>query len=263
MRLRIASAAIMAPVALAAVYAGGWFTVALVALAGVLAVNEWDRLCGGRGLHGTVGILHALILVVAALLAGLDLYLGAVIAMVGGMAAVAAFASVRGRGPIWPATGVLYLALPTLAFIWMRGAETGLEMLIWLLAVVWASDIGAIFAGKTLGGPRLWPRVSPGKTWAGLVGGLVAAGLVGAVTAVLREQATVSVMVALSVGLAAVSQGGDLAESAVKRYYGVKDTSTLIPGHGGILDRVDGLLFALPVAAMIAILNGGSALVWP
>lgn len=263
MRLRIASALVLAPVALAAVYAGGWSTVTLVAVAAILAANEWDRLGGGSGLSGAIGIMHALVILAAAILAGFGLYPAALGGMVLGMAIVGGFAALRGQTAVWPVTGILYLVLPTIALIWMRGAQTGVEMLVWLLVIVWATDIAALFAGKAFGGPQLWPSISPKKTWAGAIGGLVAAAAVGALTAALREKATLGIMIPLSVGLSAISQIGDLAESAVKRYYGVKDTGTLIPGHGGILDRIDGLLLALPAAAVIAILNKGSALIWP
>ena len=263
MRLRIASALVLAPVALVAVYAGGWSTVALVALAGVLAANEWDRLRGGPGLQGSVGILHAAAILTASVLAGFGFYQAALVSMAVGMAVIGGYTVWRKQPAIWSLTGVLYLTLPIIALIWMRGAQTGVEMLIWLLLVVWATDIAALFTGKTIGGPRLWPSVSPKKTWSGAVGGLLAAAAVGAVTAALREKATLGIIIPLSIGLSAISQAGDLAESAVKRYYGVKDTGTLIPGHGGILDRIDGLLLALPAAAVIAILNEGSALIWP
>lgn len=263
MRLRIASAVILAPIALAAVYAGGWSTVALVAVAGVLAANEWDRLSGGPGLPGTASILHAIIVVAASVVAGLGLYGPALIVMVVGIATTMIYGAVRGRTPIWSGLGILYLVVPTIALIWMRGAQAGVEMLIWLLLIVWATDIVGILAGKALKGPKLWPRISPNKTWSGAIAGVIAAGVVGAITAALREKATLGIMIPLSVALSIVSQFGDLAESAVKRYYGVKDTGTLIPGHGGILDRIDGLLLALPAAAAIALLNKGSALIWP
>jgi phosphatidate cytidylyltransferase len=263
MRLRIASAVVLAPIALAAVAAGGWSTVAFVALAGILAANEWDRLCGGHGLRGGTGILLALVILVSTVLAGFGLYEASLAAGAVGMLALAGLALIQGRVTAWPAAGVLYLAVPTVALIWMRGADTGVEMLIWLLVIVWATDIAAIFAGKSIGGPKLWPRISPNKTWSGAIAGLLAAAVVGAITAALREKATLAIMIPLSVGLSAISQLGDLAESAIKRYYGVKDTGTLIPGHGGILDRIDGLLLALPAAAVIALLNEGSALIWP
>ena len=263
MRLRIASAVVLAPIALAAVYAGGWSTVALVAVAGVLAANEWDRLSGGPGLPGTIAILHALIVLIACILAGLELYAVALGVTIAGVAFVAGYAAVRGGTPVWSGLGILYLALPIIALIWMRRDEAGVMVLIWLLLIVWATDIAGILVGKTIGGPKLWPQISPNKTWSGAIAGIVAAAIVGAVTAALREKATLGIMIPLSVGLSIVSQFGDLAESAVKRYYGVKDTGTLIPGHGGILDRIDGLLLVLPAAAAIALLNKGSALIWP
>jgi len=263
MRLRIASAVVLAPIALAAVYAGGWSTVALVAVAGVLAANEWDRLSGGPGLPGTTAVIHALIVLAASILAGLELYEAALGVVFVGAVATAIYAALRDRTPVWLALGVLYLALPMIALIWLRRDEAGVVVLIWLLLIVWATDIAGIFVGKAVGGPKLWPRISPNKTWSGAVAGVVAAAIVGAITAGLREKATLGIMIPLSVSLSVISQFGDLAESAVKRYYEVKDTGTLIPGHGGILDRIDGLLLVLPAAAVIALLNKGSALIWP
>ncbi len=110
--------------------------------------------------------------------------------------------------------------------------------------------------------PRLAPRISPNKTWSGAIGGLACAAAVGAVVAGLIGNASFGVLVGISIAFSLVSQVGDLAESAVKRHYGVKDSGNLIPGHGGILDRVDGLLLAAPAMAAVAILNGGSALLW-
>ena len=263
MRLRIASAVVLAPIALAAVYAGGWSTVALVAVAGVLAANEWDRLIGGPGLPGTTAVIHALIVLAASILAGLELYEAALGVVFVGAVVTAIYAALRDRTPVWLALGVLYLALPMIALIWMRRDEAGVVVLIWLLLIVWATDIAGILVGKAVGGPKLWPRISPNKTWSGAVAGVVAAAIVGAITAGLREKATLGIMIPLSVSLSVISQFGDLAESAVKRYYEVKDTGTLIPGHGGILDRIDGLLLVLPAAAVIALLNKGSALIWP
>ena len=263
MLLRIASAVVLAPIALAAVYAGGWSTVLLVAVAGVLAVNEWDRLSGGPGLPGTTAIIHVLIIITASILSGLELYVAALGVVMVGAAAACSYAALRDGTPLWSALGVIYLAMPMIALIWMRRDEAGAVVLFWLLLIVWATDIAGILVGKAVGGPKLWPGISPNKTWSGAVAGVVAAAMVGAITAGLREKATLGIMIPLSAGLSVVSQFGDLAESAVKRYYGVKDTGTLIPGHGGILDRIDGLLLVLPAAAAIALLNKGSALIWP
>jgi phosphatidate cytidylyltransferase len=129
---------------------------------------------------------------------------------------------------------------------------------VWLLLVVWTTDIGAYFAGRSIGGPKLAPRISPGKTWAGLVGGMAAAGLVGGL---LTALAGAGFWLAAGLGalLAAVAQAGDLFESRLKRHAGVKDSGHLIPGHGGLLDRIDGLVFAAPTFALVVALMGQGA----
>jgi phosphatidate cytidylyltransferase len=135
-------------------------------------------------------------------------------------------------------------------------------MLLWMFAVVWATDIGAYAVGRRLGGPRLAPRWSPGKTWAGLIGGAGAAALAGWITGYVLGIAPVLPLVMASTGLAVVEQFGDLAESMAKRRFGVKDSSGLIPGHGGLLDRVDGLLAVIPVAALLTVISGEGVLSW-
>ena len=263
LRLRILSAAVLIPPVVAAAYAGGWAFVFLVGLAVVFLANEWDRLCGGEGVRGILALLHAGVLLAAVLLAGAGLFLAASGIVVLGAAGTALLAPQLGRGGLWPAAGLLYFAAAALALLWLRAEPgAGQQSILWLLAVVWATDVGAIAAGRSLKGRRLAPRISPAKTWSGLTGGLAAAGFVGAAAAWITELASLAVLVIVSIGLALVSQLGDLAESAVKRHYGVKDSGALIPGHGGILDRVDGLLLAAPVAAVLALVNGGSALLW-
>ena len=135
-------------------------------------------------------------------------------------------------------------------------------MLLWMLAVVWATDIGAYAAGRTLGGPRLAPRWSPRKTWAGLIGGIFCAALAGWAAARLLELPSALPLVLVSAGLAIIGQFGDLAELMAKRRFGVKDTSGLIPGHGGLLDRLDGLLAVIPAVALLTVIGGGSVLSW-
>lgn len=261
--LRILSTLVLAPIAIGAVVLGGWYLVALGALFGLAAVHEWDRLCGGPGLAGPVGQTHAAIVMIAAILAGLGRWNTAVVLALIGALALLAVGRRLGRRAAWPACGVLYIALPVVAFLWLRDDRThGLSALIWVLVVVWASDIGAFAAGRLLGGPRLAPRISPAKTWSGAVGGVLAAAAAGAATSGLTHSTYVDSVVPVSIALGIVAQAGDLAESAVKRHFGVKNSGTLIPGHGGVLDRVDSLLFALPAAALIALLNNGSALVW-
>lgn len=263
LRLRILSAAVLIPVVVAAIYLGGWLLVLLIALGAVLLANEWDRLCGGDGVRGSVGIVHAGVVLAAALLSGAEFY-GAALALAAvGTVGVAVIAIQFERLAAWPAAGVIYLALPVIAIIWLRGEpEAGRASLLWLFVLVWATDTGALALGRTLGGPRLAPRISPNKTWSGAIGGLACAAAVGALVGWLNGDAGIALLVGLSVGLSLVSQAGDLVESAVKRHYGVKDSGSLIPGHGGILDRVDGLLLAAPVMAAVAIFNDGSALLW-
>ncbi len=263
LRLRILSAAVLIPVALAAIYFGGWLLVLLIAVCAVLLADEWDRLCGGDGVRGPVGIVHAGVILAATLLSGAELY-GAALALVAvGAVGVSIIALQFERRAVWPAAGVIYLALPLIAIIWLRGnPEAGRASLLWLFVLVWATDTGALAVGRIVGGPRLAPRISPNKTWSGAAGGLACAAAVGAVVNWLTGDAGIALLVGLSVGMSLAAQLGDLVESAVKRHYGVKDSGSLIPGHGGILDRVDGLLLAAPVMAALALLNDGSALQW-
>ncbi len=244
--LRVFSALVMVPVALGLAYAGGLaFNLLVLGLAALMA-HEWNSLSsnGAMGIAAATGGAVVGCVGIAALGYG-DAGLAAAIPMAALTIAVAWLGGVR---TFWPPLGVVYIAVPCIAVIWLRAAPSlGLETIIWLFAVVWATDIGAYFAGRGIGGPKLAPRISPKKTWAGLGGGVVAAGAVGAVTAS---------------GLAVVAQIGDLAESGVKRHFGAKDTSRLIPGHGGVLDRLDGLMTAAPVVALVALISSEGALVW-
>ncbi len=242
---RILSALILAPLALAAVWAGGWAFALLAALCGALMAWEWCRLCLGH--FGPAGVVLGLMAIAVALGGGSRPEAGlAVIAA----AAVAAPLAQRaaGRSMAWMAAGAFYLGLPELALVWLRGQ--GREPLFWVLLVVWATDIGAYVAGRAIGGPKLLPSVSPKKTWAGLFGGMVCAAAAGAGVAAYAGASGI-LLAGMSAALAVVAQAGDLAESSVKRYFGVKDSSGLIPGHGGVLDRLDGLLAAAPVVAVI------------
>jgi len=168
-----------------------------------------------------------------------------------------------GVASLWMAAGSLWVALPCVILLWLAdSAGVGRPTLLWVFAVVWATDIGAYAAGRALGGPLLAPRWSPGKTWAGLGGGMVCAALAGWATAGVLGAATAVPLVLTSAGLAIVEQFGDLAESVAKRRFGVKDASSLIPGHGGLLDRLDGLLAVIPVVALLTLIGGGSVLTW-
>ncbi len=163
----------------------------------------------------------------------------------------------------WMAAGCIYVIAPAAALVWLRlDPAQGRETVYWVMAAIWATDIGAYAAGRTFGGPKLAPAISPKKTWSGLIGGIACAACIGAGTAALLGKSTAWPLALASGGLAIVGQAGDLLESALKRRFGVKDASRLIPGHGGLLDRVDGLLPAAFLVAIVHWVTGRGALAW-
>lgn len=250
LRARILSAAVMLPVAIAATWLGGWFFAALIAFAGIAMLWEWGRLPGDLAMN--VVVSGSLLLV-----AGLYLCLRGDIAPGFGLMVIAApiVGLLQRHRFVWHVAGFGYIALPCLSLLWLREqADGGLLIVFWLLVVVWATDIGAYIAGRTIGGPKLIPRISPNKTWAGLFGGMVSAGIAGGLMARFDPQLPVFALALFGAALAVVAQAGDFTESAIKRRLGVKDSSHLIPGHGGVLDRLDGLLFAAPVVALAVLL---------
>jgi phosphatidate cytidylyltransferase len=261
--LRVVSSVVMIAAALIAVSAGP-IVFALFIVAGVVVLAwEWARLTG-EGRFGATGAMLAftVVAIVASAVAERPALAvaGAAIASV----IVYLFAWRSGRGhPRWIAAGPLYIGLPAVALIWLRGDdEQGRHLIMWLMLTVWATDIGAFFAGRLIGGPLLAPRISPKKTWAGLIGAMVSAGLVGAVASVVDAQAPATVLLAAAGAmLAIVAQAGDLGESWVKRRFGAKDSSQIIPGHGGLFDRVDGLIAAAVVLALWQWISGGG-LAW-
>lgn len=153
---------------------------------------------------------------------------------------------------IWRLFGLAYVSIPCAALVWLRGHDTGFSLVLTILLIVWATDVSAYFAGRMIGGPKLAPAISPNKTWAGLGGGMIAAACVAAICTGFSPVPT-SVSGALLFGLllALLGQAGDLFESWLKRRAGVKDSGNLIPGHGGLLDRVDGLVLSVPFFALI------------
>jgi len=261
--LRILSALVLAPVAIAAAWFGSPWLPILTAAAGAVMAWEWARLCGG-GQVGTNGALLIIAVLVAVAAAGtLGIVSALLISVLGAILVRAVTAPRNGGGAHWLALGALWVALPCVLLLWIAQREgTGRLTVLWIFAVVWATDIGAYAAGRRLGGPRLAPRWSPGKTWAGLVGGVVCAALAGWGTAGILGLSSALPLVLVSAGLAIVEQFGDLAESVAKRRFGVKDSSGLIPGHGGLLDRLDGLLAVVPAVAVLSLVGGRSVLQW-
>src|SRR5438067_13731908 len=247
--LRILSALVMAPVAIAAAWFGSpWLGMLTVLAAGVMAW-EWARLCRGGplGASGIVLILAAVAAAVAAALAGAGI--GMAVAFIGAAIVFTIARHKRDSEPRWFVLGLLWIAIPCVLLLWLaQPREIGPRTVLWIFSVVWATDIGAYLIGRQVGGPRLAPRWSPRKTWAGMIGGAGCAALAGWGTARLVDTSALP-LVLVSAGLAIVEQFGDLAESVAKRRFGVKATSGLIPGHGGLLGRLDGLLAVVPAVA--------------
>ncbi len=261
LRLRLLSAVVLAPVALAAVWFGSPYVRLLVLVAMALMSWEWARLVtagrlGATGFFIIAGDLAALSAFATGAGAGVALGVAALAAaLVGGAAG-----ALRAAEPLWAALGTLWLAAGGIAFLALATPPLGDRgTAMWLLGLVWATDSFAYAAGRGIGGPRLAPRFSPNKTWAGLLGGMAGAAVVGVVAA-WQMAAPRAPLALFSAALAVAAQAGDLAESAAKRHYGVKDMSGLIPGHGGLLDRVDGLLAAAIAAALVAIAVPGGGL---
>jgi len=260
--LRTLSALVLAPVAVTAAWFGPPWLPLLTAAAAAVMAWEWALLCrdGRIGISGIVLILAAAAAAIATALT--DATIGIAVAVAG---AAIVFAIARhdcDPEPRWFALGLLWIALPCVLFLWLAHTEgAGRLTLLWIFAVVWATDIGAYLIGRQVGGPRLAPSWSPSKTWAGMIGGIGCAALAGWAMSRLVDVPALP-LVLVSAGLAIVEQFGDLAESVAKRRFGVKDTSGLIPGHGGLLDRLDGLLAVVPAVALLTLIGGGSVLTW-
>jgi phosphatidate cytidylyltransferase len=259
---RILAAVVLVPAALGAVYLGGWVLAVWVVAAGVAMAVEWNAIVHRERMGWRLGFHVAALAASQALVAlghaNWALASILVVALVGN-----AVAQRREERGLWVVLGVLYIAVPCLALVWLRDqAPHGLGMVIWLFLVVWATDSAAYLAGSAVGGPKLAPDISPSKTWAGAVAGL-AAGIAATIAfAQLFGGTPDARLVAAGALLSLLTQCGDLAESSLKRSFGVKDASDLIPGHGGALDRLDGMIFAtLGLAAYVAAANM-SPLVW-
>ncbi|MCL2428211.1 MAG: phosphatidate cytidylyltransferase [Alphaproteobacteria bacterium] len=271
LRLRLVSALILAPVAIAVVWLGGAVWIVLIALLAIGVACEWAQLCGSHpaSLPGLVVLASMLAIAVAA---ARPTAWPALLVLVAGSGLTWAIAMLWPGGPstrpVSLAAGVIYIGLPAIALIWLRlDDEAGLANVLFVLLIVWSSDVGAYTAGRLFGGPRLAPRISPSKTWSGAAGGLLAAVVVGYGAAMSFAPTTAVVgpawRIALTAALLSVmSQLGDLLESFLKRRFGVKDSGRLIPGHGGLLDRLDGFLAAAPTAALLAVALGPGVVLW-
>lgn len=256
---RILAALVMAPPVLAALYFGSPFIDLLVIAGLALLAGEWAGLCleGKREAPFWSAVAGALLALLAARFLGPMAGL-ALLFVTAGFASL--LANRAGSGGRLLLLGGLYLPAACFAFLWIRDLPQGRELALWIMLVVWATDSGAYAAGRLIGGPKLIPRISPKKTWAGLAGGMLAAALVSLLFSPFIEGWGSPLLLLLGALLAFVAQVGDFLESGVKRHYGVKDASRLIPGHGGLLDRVDGLLMAsLFMGVLLALTSLGAA----
>lgn len=267
---RIGSALVLGTIVILAALAGGvWFNVVLV-IAGSVAAFEWSRVTATADSRATAGrfpLAMAIGLlggVAAIALLDLGTTIGIALSAVAVSTVLAGLAAwFAGGRAIWTMLGVAVICGAMLALLMLR--QWGAWPLIWLLACVWASDIGALAAGRTFQGPRIWVRVSPNKRWSGAAGGVVAAAAtsvaIGLGSGMGGDTEDLSVTALLSGGVlvSVVAQCGDLAESAWKRHFGVKDSGTIIPGHGGIIDRVDGLVAAAIMLALMPDVMGFAA----
>ena len=251
--MRVGAALALAPVAVAIAYAGGWLWTAPVTLAAIGLYVEWLTIIGAAR-ETRVVASGAVALAISGFCLGIGRIDASLLALVAGLTAVAVLSPQR---RIWAVTGFCYAAAAQLASVLVRlDQANGFVALIMILLVVWVTDIGGYFAGRGIGGPKLWPRVSPKKTWAGAIGGF-AASLVVAGGFVALGLGKTGPLLLLGAALSVVSQLGDLFESAVKRRFGVKDSSQIIPGHGGLLDRLDGFVAAIVMAAIFGFLRYG------
>jgi phosphatidate cytidylyltransferase len=253
--LRVASAFVLAPLAIAVTYVGGWPFIVFWGLAAAGVLWEWMLLVAPDDRRTTL-TTGAASLALAIALAGSDRRLAAVIVIAMGTLAVASLAPAARR--LWIAGGVPYAGAIGLAPVVLRSdAEHGFLAVIFLYAIVWTTDVVGYFVGRAVGGPKLMPRISPGKTWSGAIGGTVAAIAVGTATANAAGLTGLPAVAMIAAALSIVAQAGDLFESGLKRRFGAKDSSHIIPGHGGLMDRLDGFVAAAVLAALVGLLRGG------
>tara|TARA_R110002126_G_scaffold25553_13_gene87307 strand:- start:1512 stop:2360 length:849 start_codon:yes stop_codon:yes gene_type:complete len=255
--LRLRSAAIFAPPVFAAVYFGSpWFDALIVVASGIM-VWEWARMCSG-GNFTLVGWSMEAGIAVCLLALYVNELLAALAVAVAVAGAVGMIAFVRGHeSPARMALGTMLIGVFCLAFLWLRAYPgAGLEFVVWLVLAVWFTDAGGYFFGRSVGGPKLAPRISPNKTWAGLGGGILLAVVWSCIWLSWYGGHDLAPAIGAAAAVAVLAQLGDLSVSSVKRRFGVKDTGGLIPGHGGILDRLDGMLLTGPAAAIVLVLSG-------
>jgi phosphatidate cytidylyltransferase len=265
LRSRILSALVLAPLVLAGVIAGFPYFDILVALTSAIMAAEWRRLCGGKivDLIGSVmmaGILTGIVSVNMVSGATSPLIIVLMAACVGILSAVL---GEDRKVSVACGIGVLFVGAFGISLSWIRLLDpAGLEIVVWLVVAIWLTDICAYFAGRAIGGPKLASRISPNKTWAGLLGGVTAAAIWTIMWGRRLDVDSVTTLAMVGAGTAVLAQLGDLGVSVLKRKFGAKDTGNLIPGHGGVMDRMDGFMGATPPVALAIVINGSGGTSW-
>ena len=258
LQARVLSGVVLAAVVLAATLAGGWLFVLVASAVAMLVWNEWvDVVCPGDDdrIRLTGFVLLGLVFLAALILPN-----NAVVVVWLLSTLLFAAASTYLNGSAWQVAGFIYAGCALLALVTLResgSSASGLVAVLFLFAAVWATDIGAYFAGRHFGGPKIATAISPNKTWSGAIGGLVSAALAAIVVISIADAGSPAVAGLLAVILSVVSQIGDFFESWLKRRAGVKDSSHIIPGHGGVMDRVDGLVFAAIALWILGVIGAG------
>jgi phosphatidate cytidylyltransferase len=258
--VRTLSSVVLIPLVLACVWLGGVWFVILATLLGVLIAYEWSSIANAGNAQQFA--LLSLTAIVAGLLQSGHVDQMVCIAAVAALAIVTAVHATLGVGTptFWSKIGALYVGLPTLALVFLRADEIwGAKAIVWVMVIVWSADVMAYFAGRLIGGPKLAPVLSPKKTWAGLGGAIVGASLASLVFGLITSLDRIWPLVVLAAICAVLEQGGDIFESALKRFHGIKDSGNLIPGHGGIIDRVDGLIVVAVAAWIVGLVRDFSA----
>jgi phosphatidate cytidylyltransferase len=253
--VRALSAAVLIPAVLLDVWLGGvWFTL-FAGLLGVLMAFEFTAIAHGG--HSGQFAIHASAALAGAFLPG-EVGAASTLAAIASLTALSYVVTLAQSGPrtFWTYVGVPYVALPAIALVMLRAHDSwGAYAIIWVMVVTWAADTLAYFAGRIIGGPKLAPRISPKKTWAGLGGAMTGAAIASTIAAFSFAPGSIVPLAILAAVLAVFEQAGDLFESSMKRHFGVKDSGRLIPGHGGVIDRVDGLVTVAVIAAFVGYLR--------
>ena len=239
-----------------------YFACFAVMVMGIMT-GEWRQLCNNGKIDG-VGYFAVGTVIIAIAVTFLFTVPWAVTALFVGVILVWLIARQQtGISSIWIVSGIISVGCSGIALVWLREeGQSGFLFFVWLMLTVWMTDICALFTGRFFGGPKLAPSISPNKTWSGLAGGMLGAALWSGVWSSWTDIGSIFVLAIIGGGTAVLAQLGDLGVSVVKRRFGAKDTGTLIPGHGGILDRMDGFLGATPIVALSLAITKGDLSLW-